>query len=416
MTALMGTRFPDLRLLGRGKVRDNYEVGDALLIVSTDRISAFDHVLPNGIPDKGRVLNQISLYWFEKTAGLVRNHLKEHRVDRFPETLRRHAEVLRGRSVLVTRLKMLPVECVVRGYLAGSGYKEYVQTGSVCGLELPPGLQESSRLPEPLFTPSTKATSGHDENIPFARVIGLVGRETAGKLRDLSLSVYRKACEHAESRGILIADTKFEFGIDGDEVVLADEVLTPDSSRFWPKGSWSRSPEQDHRRDRAPSRQTRGSVPVRRRRGQSDRSRSGVPRQAKPGPPGSAPPPPPRTAPAGARRASASSFPGSSARSDRCGPGRCRRPVRPPGPCLWLRRSCLPSRRTSGRRCPPPEPGGPGSRRPLPGPPPPSPGRPSGSARGSRFSCAGGHRRSLGPVWQERCGGPGRTGNRHDRP
>jgi len=235
MTALMETRFPDLRLLGRGKVRDNYEVGDALLIVSTDRISAFDHVLPNGIPDKGRVLNQISLYWFEKTAGLVRNHLKEHRVDRFPETLRRHAGVLRGRSVLVTRLKMLPVECVVRGYLAGSGYKEYVQTGSVCGLELPPGLRESSRLPEPLFTPSTKAISGHDENIPFARVIGLVGRETAGKLRDLSLSLYRKACEHAESRGILIADTKFEFGIDGDEVVLADEVLTPDSSRFWPK-------------------------------------------------------------------------------------------------------------------------------------------------------------------------------------
>ena len=235
MTALMETRFPDLRLLGRGKVRDNYEVGDTLLIVSTDRISAFDHVLPNGIPDKGRVLNQISLYWFEKTAGLVRNHLKEHRVDRFPETLRRHAGVLRGRSVLVTRLKMLPVECVVRGYLAGSGYKEYVQTGSVCGLELPPGLRESSRLPEPLFTPSTKAISGHDENIPFARVIGLVGRETAGKLRDLSLSLYRKACEHAESRGILIADTKFEFGIDGDEVVLADEVLTPDSSRFWPK-------------------------------------------------------------------------------------------------------------------------------------------------------------------------------------
>ena len=238
MSALMETRFPDWRLLSRGKVRDNYEVGDALLIVSTDRISAFDHVLPNGIPDKGKVLNQISLFWFGKTAGLVRNHLREHRVELFPETLRRHADVLRGRSVLVTRLKMLPVECVVRGYLAGSGYKEYMKTGSVCGLKLPPGLQESSRLPEPLFTPSTKATSGHDENIPFSKVIDLMGRETAGQLRDLSLAIYRKACEHAESRGILIADTKFEFGIDGDGVVLADEVLTPDSSRFWPKETY----------------------------------------------------------------------------------------------------------------------------------------------------------------------------------
>ena len=238
MSALLETRFPDWRLLSRGKVRDNYEVGDALLIVSTDRISAFDHVLPNGIPDKGKVLNQISLFWFGKTAGLVRNHLREHRVELFPETLRRHADVLRGRSVLVTRLRMLPVECVVRGYLAGSGYKEYMKTGSVCGLKVPPGLQESSRLPEPLFTPSTKATSGHDENIPYSKVIDLVGRETAGQVRDLSLAVYRKACEHAESRGILIADTKFEFGIDGDGVVLADEVLTPDSSRFWPKETY----------------------------------------------------------------------------------------------------------------------------------------------------------------------------------
>ncbi len=238
MTALMETRFPDLRPLSRGKVRDNYEVEGALLMVSTDRISAFDHVLPNGIPDKGKVLNQISLFWFEKTAGLVRNHLKEHRVERFPETLRRHMDILRGRSVLVTRLKMLPIECVVRGYLAGSGYKEYKETGAVCGLKLPPGLQESSRLPEPLFTPSTKATSGHDENIPFAKVIDLVGRETAARLRDLSLGIYLKGCEHAESRGILIADTKFEFGIDGDGVVLADEVLTPDSSRFWPKESY----------------------------------------------------------------------------------------------------------------------------------------------------------------------------------
>src|SRR2546422_976732 len=235
---ILNTQIENLPLVSRGKVRDIYEVDGQLLIVSTDRISAFDHVLPNGIPDKGKVLNQISLFWFGKTAGLVRNHLREHRVELFPETLRRHADVLRGRSVLVTRLKMLPVECVVRGYLAGSGYKEYMKTGSVCGLKLPPGLQESSRLPEPLFTPSTKATSGHDENIPFSKVIDLMGRETAGQLRDLSLAVYRKACEHAESRGILIADTKFEFGIDGDGVVLADEALTPDSSRFWPKETY----------------------------------------------------------------------------------------------------------------------------------------------------------------------------------
>ncbi len=238
MTPLMETRFPDLKLLGRGKVRDNYELGESLLIVSTDRISAFDHILPNGIPDKGKVLNQISLFWFEKTAGLVRNHVQEHRVERFPEALRGHAAVLRGRSMLVARLNMLPVECVVRGYLAGSGYKEYMKTGSVCGLKLPPGLLESSRLPEPLFTPSTKATSGHDENIPFARVVDLIGRETAERVRDLSLSIYRKGCEHAESRGILIADTKFEFGLDGSGVVLADEVLTPDSSRFWPRETY----------------------------------------------------------------------------------------------------------------------------------------------------------------------------------
>jgi phosphoribosylaminoimidazole-succinocarboxamide synthase len=238
MAPLMRSDFPDLKLLGRGKVRDSYDFGDALLIVSTDRISAFDHILPNGIPGKGKVLNQISIFWFEKTAGLVRNHLREHRVERFPEALRRHADVLRGRSALVTRLEMLPVECVVRGYLAGSGFKEYLKTGSVCGLRLPPGLKESSRLPEPLFTPSTKAVTGHDENIPFAKAVDLLGRDTAGKVRDLSLAVYGKGCEHAESRGIIIADTKFEFGRDGDGLVLADEVMTPDSSRFWPRETY----------------------------------------------------------------------------------------------------------------------------------------------------------------------------------
>jgi len=238
MTPLMKTDFPGLKLLGRGKVRDNYDLGDSLLIVSTDRISAFDHILPNGIRDKGKVLNQISLFWFEKTAGLVRNHLKAHRVERFPEPLLRHAEILRGRSVLVTRLEMLPIECVVRGYLAGSGFKEYKKTGAVCGVRLPAGLDESSRLPEPIFTPSTKAVSGHDENIPFATVVELLGRKTAEQARDLSLAIYRTACEHAETRGIIIADTKFEFGRDGDALVLADEVLTPDSSRFWPKETY----------------------------------------------------------------------------------------------------------------------------------------------------------------------------------
>jgi len=234
----MKTDFPGLRLLGRGKVRDNYDLGNSLLIVSTDRISAFDHILPNGIPDKGKVLNQISIFWFEKTAGMVRNHLKEHRVERFPEPLLRHAEVLKGRSVLVTRLDMLPIECVVRGYLAGSGFKEYKKTGAVCGVKLPAGLEESSRLPEAIFTPSTKAVSGHDENISFAKVVDLVGRETAEQARDLSLAIYRTACEHAETRGIIIADTKFEFGRERDSLVLADEVLTPDSSRFWPRETY----------------------------------------------------------------------------------------------------------------------------------------------------------------------------------
>ncbi|HKB07672.1 MAG TPA: phosphoribosylaminoimidazolesuccinocarboxamide synthase [Candidatus Polarisedimenticolia bacterium] len=238
MAPLMQTDFPGLKLLGRGKVRDNYDLGDALLIVSTDRISAFDHILPNGIPDKGKVLNQISLFWFERTAAMVRNHVKQHRVERFPEPLRKHSEILRGRSVVVTRLDMLPVECVVRGYLAGSGFKEYKKTGAVCGVKLPAGLEDSSRLPEPIFTPSTKAVTGHDENIPFATVVDLVGRKTAEQVRDVSLAIYKTACEYAETRGIIIADTKFEFGRDGDTLVLADEVLTPDSSRFWPKDTY----------------------------------------------------------------------------------------------------------------------------------------------------------------------------------
>ena len=234
ITPLLQSELPGVKLLSRGKVRDIYDLGGSLLIVATDRISAFDHVLASGIPDKGKVLNQISLFWFDMLEGVVRNHLRERDADRFPDPLRTHAGVLRGRSVVVDRLEMLPIECVVRGYLSGSGYREYVKTGAVCGIRLPPGLRESDRLPEPLFTPSTKAVCGHDENIPFAHVVEMVGKETADAARDLSLRVYGAACRHAESRGILIADTKFEFGRDARGLALADEVLTPDSSRFWP--------------------------------------------------------------------------------------------------------------------------------------------------------------------------------------
>jgi phosphoribosylaminoimidazole-succinocarboxamide synthase len=219
-------------------VRDIYALDDALLIVSTDRISAFDHVLPNGIPDKGKVLNQISLFWFDKTRDLVRNHVRERRADRFPAPLREHAAMLRGRSVVVEKLQMLPVECVVRGYLSGSGYKEYLKTGAVCGIKLPPGLKDSDRLPEPIFTPSTKAETGHDENIGFDEACTIVGVDVAKAARDISLAVYERGSALAAERGIIIADTKFEFGRDDRGLVLADEVLTPDSSRFWPADTW----------------------------------------------------------------------------------------------------------------------------------------------------------------------------------
>ena len=236
--AILRTDFKEVPLLSRGKVRDIYDLGDALLIVSTDRISAFDHILPNGVPDKGKVLNQISLFWFDHLRETVRHHVRERDAGRFPASLRPHAAVLRGRAVVVERLDMLPVECVVRGYLSGSGYKEYLKTGAVCGIRLPAGLKESDRLPEPIFTPSTKATTGHDENIPFSKVVDQVGKATAEAARDLTLSVYTRACQWAEARGIIIADTKFEFGRDARGLVLADEVLTPDSSRFWPADAW----------------------------------------------------------------------------------------------------------------------------------------------------------------------------------
>jgi phosphoribosylaminoimidazole-succinocarboxamide synthase len=221
-------------LYARGKVRDIYEAGDDLLFVASDRISAFDHVLASGIPDKGKVLTQLSLFWFDYLRDVVPNHAITANVDEYPEPVRFFADELRGRSMLVRRAKMFPVECVARGYLSGSGWKEYRETQAICGIALPAGLRESDRLPEPIFTPATKAESGHDINISFSEVERIVGSETAAKLRDLTLTIYNKAAAHAESRGIIVADTKFEFGLVNGNIVLADEALTPDSSRFWP--------------------------------------------------------------------------------------------------------------------------------------------------------------------------------------
>lgn len=233
------TNLAGLKPPKRGKVRDIYDLGDSLLIVATDRISAFDVVLPNAVPEKGRVLTQISKYWFSQTGGIVKNHVISTEVKDFPSVCKPHAAILEGRSMLVKKTQPLPVECVVRGYLTGSGLKEYKATGSVSGIKLPAGLTESSRLPELIFTPSTKAEVGeHDENIDFNAVIKLVGKETAEKIKSYTLSIYKKACDIAEPKGIIIADTKLEFGIYQGEVILIDEVLTPDSSRFWPKADY----------------------------------------------------------------------------------------------------------------------------------------------------------------------------------
>ncbi len=242
---VLETDLSDLPLASRGKVRDIYQVGTDLLIVSTDRISAFDYVLPNGIPDKGKVLNQLSLFWFARTREIVPNHLITGRFTEFPASLRPHASILAGRSTLARKASMFPAECVVRGYLAGSGWKEYQKTRSVSGVPLPAGLKESSKLPEPIFTPSTKATTGHDENISMGQLEQLVGRDTARRLEELSLAVYLAASRHAESAGILIADTKFEFGTADGSILLADEVLTPDSSRFWPADGYAPGRSQD---------------------------------------------------------------------------------------------------------------------------------------------------------------------------
>jgi phosphoribosylaminoimidazole-succinocarboxamide synthase len=239
VTALLQTHLGPTPLLGRGKVRDLYAIGEDLLLVATDRISAFDHVLGTGIPGKGKILTQISLFWFEVMAGIVPNHLITADVKQFPASLQPYADQLEGRSMLVRRAAMFPVECVARGYLAGSGWKEYKADGTVCGIPLPAGLHDGSELPEPIFTPATKSQDGsHDENISFAQVEKIVGAHEAAELRRLTMAIYMRAAQHAESRGLILADTKFEFGVIDGRITLADEVLTPDSSRFWDGKLW----------------------------------------------------------------------------------------------------------------------------------------------------------------------------------
>jgi len=243
---LLQTDFAELELHASGKVRDVYRVdNEHLLFVATDRISAFDYVLATGIPYKGRVLTQLSLFWFDFLKNITRNHLVTADVDQYPAHLRPYREQLRGRSMLVVKANMVAVECVVRGYLSGSGWKEYQKTGAVCGIKLPVGLQESERLPQPIFTPATKAASGHDENISFEEMIKRAGPQLSETLRDLSLRIYQAAADYAAQRGIIIADTKFEFGNTPSGIVLGDEVLTPDSSRFWPADKYEAGRAQD---------------------------------------------------------------------------------------------------------------------------------------------------------------------------
>lgn len=242
---IVETNLPDVKLLRRGKVRDVYEVGEHLLIIATDRISAFDVVLPNGIAGKGKVLTQISLHWFDRMKDIIENHIVATEVKDYPALLHKYRDELEGRSMLVKKADPMPVECIVRGYLSGSGWKEYKSRGTVCGIALPAGLLESSRLSEPIFTPSTKAEEGHDVNISFEQMRGIVGDETAEKLKDASLRIYGKARDIAEDKGIIIADTKFEFGLYEGKLILIDEILTPDSSRFWSMKTYEPGKGQD---------------------------------------------------------------------------------------------------------------------------------------------------------------------------
>lgn len=245
-SVLIQTDYPELELHASGKVRDVYRLdNEHLLFVATDRISAFDYVLATGIPHKGRVLTQISLFWFDFLKGIVPNHVVTADVDGYPEIVKKYADQLRGRSMMVVRGEMFPVECVVRGYLSGSGWKEYQSSGKVCGIALPSGLKESDQLPEPIFTPATKATTGHDVNISFEEMCKIVDPGQSRQLRDISLKLYKTAAGYARQKGIIIADTKFEFGITAAGITLADEVLTPDSSRFWPADTYQPGKAQD---------------------------------------------------------------------------------------------------------------------------------------------------------------------------
>ncbi len=241
MTTVFETRFPELTLFKRGKVRDIYDLGENLLLVATDRISAYDVIMGEPVPEKGKMLTRISLYWFDIMKSIIPHHVVESDVSRFPENARQYADNLEGRSMLVQKVRPLPVECIVRGYLSGSGWKTYQQDGTVCGIRLPDGLKESDRLPEPIFTPSTKGEMHeHDINISFEETVDRIGKDLAEKVRDISLEIYMKGAEIADSRGIIIADTKFEFGLDeNDQLILIDEILTPDSSRFWPRDRYA---------------------------------------------------------------------------------------------------------------------------------------------------------------------------------
>ena len=239
------TNLPDVKLLRRGKVRDVYEVGEHLLIIATDRVSAFDVVLPNGISGKGEILTGISLYWFDQMRDIIGNHIVATKVKDYPAVLHKYRDILENRSMFVKKANPMPVECIVRGYLSGSGWKEYKTKGTVCGIRLPTGLLESSRLGEPIFTPSTKAEEGHDINISFEEMEKIVGSERARRLRNASLSIYKKARDMAKNKGIIIADTKFEFGVYRDELILIDELLTPDSSRFWSVKTYEPGKSQD---------------------------------------------------------------------------------------------------------------------------------------------------------------------------
>jgi len=242
---LRETNFTEIGAPRRGKVRDVYDLGENLLIVASDRLSAFDVVLPTGIPDKGKVLTQLSVFWFREVADIVENHIVETDVDKYPEPLKRYKDQLRGRSMVVRKAKVIPIECVVRGYLAGSGWKEYKESRTICGIRLPEGLLESSKLQTPIFTPTTKADEGHDMNMTLEQMSSMVGERLAERLVSLSISVYEKACTIAEQRGIIIADTKFEFGLVDGEIIIVDEALTPDSSRFWSKESYRAGESQD---------------------------------------------------------------------------------------------------------------------------------------------------------------------------